>query len=104
MRVQSNGKIRRTAAEREALLLAQRESGLSESAFCRRKKISKSTFSKWKKRQGRRASTPRARPAGRFVELSAPAPDEAGTPSGAQLVAGEFELRLPGGIVLRWRP
>ena len=104
MRVQSNGKIRRTASEWSAILEAHEASGLSEAAFCRRKKISKNTFSKWKKR----LSGPRRKPAVRrapmpgFIEWEAPSPAE-GALAGAKGVPAEFELSLPGGVVLRWK-
>ena len=101
MRVQSNGKIRRTASEWEALLRAQRESGLSEAAFCRRKKLPKSSFSKAKQRHPRRRAMRKAK-APAFVELSEPAAEAHEAPA-TSFAAGEFELSLPGGIVLRWK-
>ena len=72
MRVQSNGKIRRTVSEWDALLEAQGSSGLSEAAFCRREQLSKSTFSKWKKHQGRKLTTGKAEASGGFVEVASP--------------------------------
>ena len=102
MHVQSNGKVRRTPSEWEAIFEAYEASGLSESAFCRGKKISKSTFSKWKQRMAH----PRRKPAHRrpsspsFVEWT----PSATTEPTLEVAAGEFELSLPGGIVLRWKP
>ena len=103
MRVQSNGKIRRTSSEWEAIFAEFEASSLSAAAFCRRKQIAKSTFTKRRQAAGRkrppiggRGNTPR------FVELteaprtpSTPASPEASTPH-------TFELELPGGVVLRW--
>jgi hypothetical protein len=102
MEVQSNGKVRRTSSEWDAIFEAYESSGLSESAFCRRRKISKSTFSKWKQRRANRRRKPAVRRTSSpdFVEWAQPTvtkvPPEVG--------AGEFELSLPGGIVLRWKP
>jgi hypothetical protein len=83
------------------LLRAQRESGLSEAAFCRRKKISKSSFSKAKQRHPRRRANRKPK-APAFVELSGPATGGHEAPA-TSFTAGEFELSLPGGIVLRWK-
>jgi hypothetical protein len=101
MRVQANGKVRRTSSEWDAIFEAYATSGLSESAFCRRKKISKSTFSKWKHRraQRRKPATRRSSRPG-FVEWT-PSAKAKPTP---EVAAGAFELSLPGGIVLRWKP
>ena len=103
MQVQSNGKIRRTASEWEALLAAQRSSGLSEAAFCRRKQVSKSSFANWKKRQGRKLATRKAKAPAGFVEVASPVSISSSS-SALTLSAGEFELRLPGSVVLRWKP
>ena len=99
MQVQSNGKVRRSKSEWTAIFEAYEASGLSEAAFCRRKKIPKSTFAKQKQQraqQPRKRATRRRSPAG-FVEL--PQPPATKAPAGAV----EFELSLPGGIVLRWK-
>lgn len=102
MHVQSNGKVRRTSSEWEAIFEAYAASGLSESAFCRHKKISKSTFSKWKQRRAqlRRKSATRRSSRPSFVEWAPPATAK----PAPEVAAGEFELSLPGGIVLRWKP
>ena len=93
MHVQSNGKVRRSREEWQAIFEQFSASGLSRVAFCRREGIAKGTFSKWMHRIDDRAEQPAA-----FVELS---PRVA--PSSSTLEAGEFELVLPGGVRLRWR-
>ncbi len=96
MRVLADGRVRRTEAEWCALVERFEKSGLSLSAFCRRSKLSRSSFVKWRRRL---AGSPRPTPA--FVEWVAPSPaePEAVDRGGAD----EFELSLPGGVVLRWR-
>ena len=93
MRVQKNGKVRRSPEEWQRIFERVRSSGLSESAFCRREKISKSSFSKWK----RRMSSGELEADG-FVELAPPKPAIR-----VPTRSGELELRLPGGVVLLWR-
>jgi len=93
MRKQSNGKIRRTELEWETIIERFEQSGLSAAAFCRRERISKNTFSKWKAR----IEAGPARRAG-FVELRAQAMNEA-----AVTGHGVLEIELPGGALLRWR-
>jgi len=93
MRKQSNGKIRRTESEWEAIIERFEKSGLSAAAFCRREKISKNTFSKWKAR----LEAGSARRAG-FVELGPEVISEA-----AVAAHGTLEIELPGGVMLRWR-
>jgi hypothetical protein len=70
-------------------------SGLSISAFCREAKLSRSSFVKWR----RRLAAAESAPASSFVEWVAPSAPEAEP----RRDAGEFELALPGGVVLRWR-
>ena len=94
MRVLSDGRVRRTEAEWRSILSRYEASGLSESAFCRRSKLARSTFVKWK----RRLSQEPLREPG-FVEWLAPAAGPAPTAPNAS----EFELVLPGGVVLRWK-
>jgi hypothetical protein len=93
MRKQSNGKVRRTKSEWEAIIEHYEKSGLSAAAYCRREEISKNTFSKWK---ARIETAPAPRPA--FVELRPEAITEA-----AIATHGMLEIELPGGITLRWR-
>ena len=100
MRVQSNGKVRRSEEEWERILTRFEKSGLSAAAFCRREKISKNTFAKWQGRlQGRRP----VRSAPPFVELKPLATQTSSTTQASTFDSGEFELSLPGGVVLRWR-
>ncbi len=95
MRVLSDGRVRRTEAEWRSVMKRFEKSGLSVSAFCQRAKLPRSSFVKWHRRL---AESPSAWPA--FVEWTAPlsAEREAVGRSGA----AEFELSLPGGVVLRW--
>ena len=95
MRVLSDGRVRRTESEWRSILARYERSGLSESAFCRKSKLSRSTFVKWKRRLSE-AATPGPAP---FVEWIAPS----GAAEGALRHTGEFELTLPGGVVLRWK-
>lgn len=92
MRRQSNGKIRRTEAEWTKILEQHERSGLSAAAFCRRQKLSKNTFAKWKRALAEDRGTAEAH----FIELT---PERAvdGEATGAR-----FELQLPGGVTLRW--
>jgi hypothetical protein len=93
MRVQANGKVRRSPEEWERIFERFRASGLSEAAFCRRAKLSTSSFAKWKRRLASEAETPR------FVECT-----PAARPERSSLAAGEMELCLPKEITLRWKP
>jgi len=97
MQTLADGRVRRTEAEWRALIERFEKSGLSMSVFCRRAKVSRSSFVKW-----RRRLSGRPRPSPSFVEWMAPssAEPESVEASGA----GELELSLPGGIVLRWKP
>jgi transposase len=94
MRVLTDGRVRRTESEWRSILGRYERSGLSESAFCRESKLSRSTFMKWKRRLAGTAG-----PAPAFVEWIAPSEVAEEAPARG----GEFELRLPGGVVLRWR-
>jgi len=100
MRVQSNGKVRRTEEEWEQILARFKKSGLSAVAFCRREKISKNTFSKWHGRMEAKRSTRSVAP---FVELKPLATQPTAIIEPRSSASGEFELSLPGGVVLRWR-
>lgn len=94
MRVQANGKVRRTGAEWRELFDRFEASGLSGAAFCRREGIAKGSFTRWKHRVQESDGEAAA-----FVEISAPA-----VPRSTGLEAGELELVLPGGVCLRWKP
>ena len=94
MRVLVDGRVRRSRAEWQTLLTRFKKSGLTRAAFCKQQKISASAFSTWKRKLvGKGVRKPG------FVELPPIA-----RPAGASLPArGEFELSLPGGVVLRWK-
>ena len=94
MRVQANGKVRRSRAEWRKIFDRFERTSLSQAAFCRREGIAKGSFSRWK----RCFRAPEGEKAG-FVELPAPV-----QPSSTSLEAGEMELVLPGGVRLRWKP
>jgi len=96
MRVLADGRVRRTEAEWRALVKRFEKSGLSISAFCRRAKLSRNSFLKWRRRL---AGSPS--PSHAFVEWIAPSSAEPEAVEGG--AAGEFELSLPGGVVLRWK-
>ena len=94
MQVQTNGKVRRSSAEWQAIFDRFEASGLSMIAFCRREGLAKGTFSKWKHRLEESDGEEAA-----FVELTPRV-----SPRLLTLEAGEFELVLPGGVRLRWKP
>lgn len=96
MRVLADGRIRRTESEWRSIFERYERSGLSELAFCRRAKLPRSSFVKWKRRLAANAADATA-PA--FVEWIAPE----GRVEVAAETSGEFELSLPGGVVLRWK-
>jgi hypothetical protein len=98
MRVLADGRVRRTRPEWQTIMRNFGKSGLTVTAFCEREKISPSVFAAWKRKFGAsEVEEPR------FVEL-APLPASAVDPAvPAVPSAGEFELSLPGGVVLRWR-
>ncbi len=93
MGVRLKRRVRRSREEWEGILTRRHASGLSELAFCQREKISRSSLAKWKRRIGDATSND-----GAFIELSAP--PQTGALSGN---AREFEITLPGGVVLRWK-
>ena len=94
MRVLADGRVRRTRSEWQTIMRGFGKSGLTVTAFCEREEISPSVFAAWKRKFG---ETEVKEP--RFVELAPPlAPVVSAVPS-----AGEFELSLPGGVVLRWK-
>ena len=94
MRVQANGKVRRSRGEWRKILDRFERSDLSEAAFCRREGIAKGSFARWK----RSFQAPEGEKAD-FVELPPPV-----QPSSVPLEAGEMVLVLPGGVRLRWKP
>jgi transcriptional regulator with XRE-family HTH domain len=98
MRVLVDGRVRRTEAEWRAVQERFEQSGLSMSAFCRRAKLARSSFVKWRRRL---AATPS--PSAGFVEWIAPSAAASEIVEAAPRGASEFELSLPGGVVLRWK-
>ena len=104
MQVLSDGRVRRTQSEWRALVKKFEASDQSEAAFCRKAKLSRRIFREWRKRLAEADAAPRRglatrkpkAPRASFVELTAPT--AAAPRSGA-----EFELELPGGVLLRWR-
>lgn len=96
MRVLSDGRVKRSEAEWRALLNEFEASGLTEAEFCRREKVSRTTFIKWKQRL---ASSAEATVRPSFIELPALSERQR-----TVLSSGEFELSLPGGVQLRWKP
>lgn len=97
MRVQANGRVRRSRSEWQEILGRFETSGLSQSAFCRREDLSKSSFAKWMTRLADDPapvvdSVP-------FVELSSGVSE----PAVASLDAGELEVLLPNGVRIRWK-
>ena len=99
MRKQADGKVRRSREEWQAIIDRFHSSGMTGVAFCRREKLPKSSFEKWKRKVGKRAKVTRKRP--RFVEWPTPAASTLPTDN-ADRSSAQFELSLPGGVVLRW--
>jgi len=93
MRVLSDGKVRRNREEWERIFKRYEKSGLSEATFCEREEISQSSFYNWKRKLWDAGTGSHA-----FVELTASEPIK---PSA--MPSGEFELSLPGGVLLRWK-
>lgn len=98
MQVMSNGRIKRSASEWRAIIERCEASGLSHVGFCRQEKIAKASFDKWKRQLSRAGQ---ANPS-TFVELSLPSESRPSL-SAQEPSAIEFELSLPGGVVLRWK-
>ncbi len=99
MRKQADGKIRRSQEEWERIFDRFHSSGMTGAAFCHREKIAKGSFEKWRKKIGRRSKVVATAPT--FVEWPTPTDPMLTSPT---LSSGEFELSLPGGVVLRFRP
>jgi hypothetical protein len=110
MRELSDGRIRRTESEWRAIVSRFESSGLSEAGFCRKANVSRKSFRDSRKRLSRSEPMPRilatrrtrSTPAA-FVEWLAPSTDATPTAVGARGERVEFELALPGGVVVRWR-
>jgi len=110
MQALSDGRVRRTESEWRAIVSRFESSGLSEAGFCRKANLSRKSFRDWRKRLSRSPSTPRILATRRprptpsaFVEWLAPSADATPTAVGVRGERVEFELALPGGVVVRWR-
>ena len=94
----------------QALLEAQRRSGLSLAAFCRRRGLRKGTLSFWKWKLAHEAAPGPARAAGvgrraqppAFVPIQIAAAPSRGGP-GALAALGELEIALADGRLIRVR-
>src|SRR6266536_4425937 len=90
-----------------ALLEAQRRSGLSLAAFCRRRGLRKGTLSFWKWRLAREAEAGAGRGApAAFVPIQLAVPPrshEPGTPTAPLADLGEVEIALGAGRLVRVR-
>ncbi|MFN3925685.1 MAG: IS66 family insertion sequence element accessory protein TnpA [Pseudarthrobacter sp.] len=97
--------VQRSAQTWWAILQRQRESGLSQAAFCAAEGLSVKSLQNWKRkfvREGRFSKAPPAPGAPWFTELAVPAPEVgAGPKGGPVLPAWQIELELGGGVVLR---
>lgn len=98
MRRLSDGRQRRSREEWQQILSRFEASGLSETAFCRRGRLNRNTFRLWRKRLEGEPSGGAA-----FVELALPSP-QADAATFPRLETGTFEIRLPGGVSLHWKP
>lgn len=89
-------RTRRTAEQWRALIEEQASSGQSQSEFCKRKRLSLSTFTNWKRTlslasSDRKESAPAPSP---WIDLGS---------VGAKGSGWEIELDLGGGVCLRLR-
>lgn len=90
MQVLSDGRVRRNREEWEQILKRYTKSGLTEASFCERENLARSSLTHWKHKLRETGTDAHA-----FVELTAI--KQPVSP------AGEFELSLPGGVLLRWK-
>jgi len=97
MQVQTNGRVRRSRSEWREIFDRFETSGLSQTAFCRREDLSKSSFTKWMARLA--ADLAPAAESVPFVEISSAVSE----PAAPSLGAGELEVLLPGGVRIRWK-
>jgi putative transposase len=87
-----------------AIVQRQRESGLSQAAFCAAEGLSVSSLQNWKRkfvREGRFSEAPSAPAAPWFAELAVPETGGEPEPPGLAPLAWQIELELGGGVVLR---
>ena len=102
MRKQADGKVRRSPEEWARIFERFHESKMTAADFCRREKLAKGSFEKWKKKVGRRSKVRAASPA--FVEWPSPTQSVSNSSmTPPALCSGELELTLPGGVVIRWK-
>lgn len=102
MRTQADGRVKRSTEEWERIFDRFDSSELTAAVFCRREKIAKGSFEKWKKKIRRRPMATTAGPT--FVEWPSPTESISDRPTTApRLSSGELELSLPGGVVIRWK-
>lgn len=89
-------RIRRSAEQWRALIAEQADCGLSQSAFCKRKRLSLSTFTLWKRRLSETASGAggERRDLSTWIDLGS---------LGTQKPGWDIELDLGDGICLRFR-
>jgi hypothetical protein len=88
MRVMSNGKVRRSAAEWREILSRCEQSGLSPRAFCQKEEIHWSSFVRWQKKLAAQANS------SEFVAV---------TPTRPASSSWSLEISLPNGSELRFR-
>jgi len=98
MRVLADGRVRRTRSEWQTIMRSFGKSGLTVNAFCEREEISPSVFAAWKRKLGEAEVMEPG-----FVELAPPSTSSVVPAVPAVPSTGEFELSLPGGVVLRWK-
>ena len=85
MQISSNGRVRRNADEWREIFARFAKSGLSQSEFCRREKIKKSSFDRWHKRTT-------AKEQNDFADV---------TPIGKSLSSWIVEVELADGTIVR---
>jgi putative transposase len=96
--------VQRDAQTWWAIVQRQRESGLSQVAFCAAEGLSVSSLQNWKRkfvREGRFSGAPSAPAAPWFAELAVPEPGVEPEPPVLAPPAWQIELELGGGLVLR---
>lgn len=94
MRVRADGRKYRTEAEKAEILQRFERSGQNQEQFCQSEGIAKSSLYKWRRQLG---SLKADKGVNGFVEVIASESEKGKVP------AGEIELELPHGIILRVR-
>ena len=85
MKVSSNGKVRRSRDEWNEIIARFAKSGLNQREFCRREKIKKSSFDRWRKRLAEKVRND-------FVDV---------TPGRGNSSSWVVEVELAGGTIVR---